>query len=125
VTGRTDVARDLVVVACAISAGVHGALVPVHLDESAAAGAAFAAAAVLLAGLAAALTRFPSPATVAATAAVLTGLLAAYVLAVTSGIALVHPGPEPVTGLALFTKAVEASGLVAAVRLIRPRGALA
>jgi hypothetical protein len=125
VTGAAAIERDLLVVACAISAGVHAALVRGHLEEGAAAGAAFAGSAILLAGLAAVLTLSTSPAALAATAAVLAGLLAAYVLALTSGIPLVHPAPEPVTGLGLFTKAVEACGLVAAVRLIRPRGALA
>jgi hypothetical protein len=125
VTGAAAVERDLLVVACAISAGIHAALVRGHLDESAAAGAAFAVSALVLAGLAVVLTRSPSPTMVAATAAVLAGLLAAYVLALTSGIPLVHSDPEPVTGLGLFTKAVEALGLTAALRLLRPRGAFA
>jgi hypothetical protein len=33
--------RDLVIVACAISAGIHAALVPDHLNESAGAGIGF------------------------------------------------------------------------------------
>jgi hypothetical protein len=122
VIGAAAIERDLLVVACAISAGIHAALVRGHLEESAAGGAAFAGSALLLAGLAAALTRSPSTATLAVTAAALAGLLAAYVLALTSGIPLVHPHPEPLTGLGLFTKAVEACGLVAAVRLTRPKG---
>jgi hypothetical protein len=125
VTGRADVQRDLLITACAVSAGIHAALAPAHLEESAAAGVAFAGSALVLAGLAAALTRSTAAATLAATAAVLAGLLGAYAVSLTSGIPLVHPEPEPVTGLGLFTKAVEACGLVAAVRLIRPRGALA
>jgi hypothetical protein len=124
-TGRADLARDLAIVACAVSAGIHGALAPPHLAESTAAGSAFAASAVLLAGLAAALTSRPTPAAAAGAAAVLGGLLAAYALAVTTGVPVLHPEPEPIDGLGLFTKAVEATGLIAATHLVRLRGALA
>lgn len=125
-TGRADLLRDLVIVTCAVSAGIHAALVPAHLDESAAAGTAFAASAVVLAVLAAALTRRPTPAATAAVAATFVGLLVAYALAITTGVPLLHPEPEPVDGLALFTKAIEAVGLVAATDLLlRPRGACA
>jgi hypothetical protein len=125
VTGLATIERDLLIVACAVSAGIHLALVPHHLEEGAAAGTAFAGSALVLAGLAVVLTRSPSPKLLAVTAAVLAGLLAAYALAFTSGIPLVHSDPEPVTGLGLFTKAVEALGLAAALRLLRPRGAFA
>jgi hypothetical protein len=125
VTGRADVLRDLVIVTCAVSAGIHGALVPAHLAEGAAAGSAFAASAALLAGLAVALTRSAAPAAPAGAAAAFAALIVAYGLAVTTGLPLVHPEPEPVGGLALFTKAVEATGLVAATDLLRLRGALA
>jgi hypothetical protein len=47
------------------------------------------------------------------------------VLAVTTGVPVLHPEPEPVDGLALFTKAVEATGLAAALNLLRPKGAFA
>ena len=124
-TGRAELARDLAIVACAVSAGIHGALVPAHLAESTAAGSAFAASAVLLAGLAAALTSRPAPSAGAAAAAVLGGLLAAYALAVTTGLPFLHPEPEPIDGLGLFTKAVEATGLIAATDLVRLRGAFA
>jgi uncharacterized protein (DUF1499 family) len=43
-----------VILACAISAGIHGALVPEHFDEGAGAGLGFASATVLLAAFAAA-----------------------------------------------------------------------
>jgi hypothetical protein len=125
VTGWADLERDLLILACAVSAGVHAALAPAHLEQGAPAGLPFGAAAALLAGLAVVLTRDPSTGTAAAAAVAFAGMLAAYGLAVTSGLPLVHADPEPVTGLGLFTKAVEACGLVAAVRLIRPRGALA
>ena len=124
-TGRTDLARDLAIVACAVSAGIHGALMPTHLAESTAAGSAFAASAVVLAGLAVALELRPSRAAAAGTAADLGSLLAAYALAVTTGVPFLHPEPEALDGLALFTKAVEATGLIAATNLVRLRGAFA
>jgi hypothetical protein len=107
--------RDLIVVACAVSAGVHAALVPEHLEDGAAAGAAFAAAAVLLAAAAVAVTVRPRAPLVAATAALLFGLIAAYLLTVTTGLPVVHPEPDAVEGLALATKLVEAAGLAAAL----------
>jgi hypothetical protein len=124
-THRADVSRDLVIATCAVSAGIHGALVPAHLAEGVAAGSAFAASTASLAGLAVALTRSPAPAVVAAAAAAFAALLVAYALAVTTGLPFLHPEPEPIDGLALFTKAVEATGLVAATHLLRPKGAIA
>jgi hypothetical protein len=52
------------------------------------------------------------------TIAVLAGLIGSYTLAVTSGVPLLHPEPEPITGLALITKAVEMAGLLAASHLL-------
>jgi len=110
------VTRDLVIVACAISAGIHAALAPEHFRESTGAGVGFLAAAVILAAVAAALTRRPGSAFLFGVAAAsFAGLLASYALAATTGLPLLHPEPEPVTGLALFTKGVEAVGLFAAV----------
>jgi hypothetical protein len=120
------VRRDVVVLACAISAGIHGALVPAHLDESAAAGWAFAVSTAILALLAFALTRRPTarvPLVLAA--ATLAGLSAAYVLAITTGLPLLHPEPEPIDGLAVVTKAIEAAGLVTAWSLLRGERAVA
>jgi hypothetical protein len=105
-----------------MGAGIHGALVPAHLDEGAAVGWAFAAATAVLAVLAVALTRRPAargPLLLAA--ATLAGLLAAYALSVTTGLPLLHPEPEPLDGLALATKAIEAVGLVAAWSLLNER----
>ena len=108
---------DLVILTCAVSAGIHAALVPEHYDESAGAGIAFAVSTALLAAAALVLTRRPSPPALLATATLFAGLIAAYVLAVTTGIPVIHPERESVDGLALFTKAVEALGLVLAWRL--------
>jgi hypothetical protein len=119
--------RDIVSVTCAISAGIHGALVHDHFADSAHAGLGFLAAVVLLAGLVLVLTREqPSAVALALASAVLVGLLASYALAATTGVPLFHPEPEPVDGLALATKAIEAVGLVTALHLIwRGRAAAA
>ena len=112
--------RDIVIVACAVSAGIHAALVPEHLRESTAAGGGFIASTVLLAVMAVALTyRSESLAAVVATTLVVAALLAAYALAVTTGVPVLHPEQESVDALALFTKAVELLGLAVAVDVIR------
>ena len=51
--------RDVVIVACAISAGIHGALSRLHFDEGVGAGLGFAAATVLLTALVVGLTLGP------------------------------------------------------------------
>jgi hypothetical protein len=117
--------RDLVILTCAISAGVHGALAPEHFAESTGAGIGFVAATIGLAALVVAITLSPaSTVALAGAAAVLAGLLASYALAITTGLPVLHPDPEPVDGLALATKAIEAAGLLAAWSLLR-RPALA
>jgi hypothetical protein len=123
--GREVLARDLLIVACAVSAGIHAALVPEHLEEGRPAGVAFAVSAVLLAAAAVGLTRRVSPALLGATAALLVGLILSYLVAVTTGVPVLHPAVEPVEGLALFTKAVELVGVVAAVALLEPGPILA
>ncbi len=111
--------RDVLIVACAISAGIHAALAPGHFAEGAGAGFGFLGAAVLVAGLAVGLTQRPaSTLALAGAGAVLAGLIASYALATTTGLPLLHPDAEPVEGLALATKAIEALGLLAAVHLL-------
>ena len=118
-----ELRRDVVIVVCAISAGIHAALVPEHLRESAASGRAFIAAAVLLAVVIVGLTYRPGRvAPLAAAALVLAGLLTSYALAATAGVPFVHPEPERVDGLALVTKAVELIGLAVALDLTRSYG---
>jgi hypothetical protein len=114
---------DIVILACAISAGIHGALVPGHFDEGIGAGVGFLAAAIALAGLVVWLTWRPANASALAAAALtFAGLLASYALATTTGLPVLHPEPEPVDGLALVTKGIEAAGLLAASGLLwRPR----
>jgi len=111
---------DVVILACAISAGIHGALIGDHFHEGVGAGLGFVAATVLCAVAAAALTRRQSPFLLTATAALFVGLLVSYAFAITTGVPLLHPEAESVDGLGLFTKAVEGLGLLAATSLLRP-----
>jgi hypothetical protein len=121
-----ELKSDVVILACALSAGIHGALVPGHFDESAAAGIGFVAATLTLVGLVVWLTLRPaSRLGLAAAAVVLLGLLGSYGLAVTTGLPLLHPAPEPVDGLAVATKAIELVGIAASASLLwRPTAAL-
>ena len=112
------VERDVVVVSCAVSAGIHAALAPEHFAEGRAAGLGFLVSAATLAAAAVALTYRPSSAAFAATAALLAGLVVSYGLAVTSGLPLVHPEREPIGAFAVATKAIEIAGLLAACRLL-------
>jgi hypothetical protein len=114
-----ELRTDIVILTCAVSAGIHGALVPDHFDEGMGAGIGFVVATVLLAALAVALTRNPSQPVLVATAALFSGLLVSYALVVTTGVPVLHPDVEAVDGLALFTKAVETAGLVTAASLVR------
>lgn len=116
---RGAVRTDVVILACAISAGIHAALAPEHFAEGVGAGTGFVVSAVLLAALAAILSLRPSEAARAAAALVFAGLLAAYALVIVAGVPFLHPERETVEGLALFTKAVEAVGLALAVGPLR------
>jgi hypothetical protein len=110
---------DVVILACAVSAGIHGALVPGHFDEGTGAGLGFLLATIVLAAVVVWLTRRPmSLPALAAAGAVCLGLLASYALATTTGLPVLHPDPEPVDGLALATKAFEAVGLLTATSLL-------
>ena len=121
---RATVAHEVLIASCATSAGIHAALVPVHLEEGLGAGFGFIAATAFLAVVAVGLTLGAGAARLGATAAVLAGLLASYGLAVTTGLPLLHPEPEAVDALGLATKAVELAGLLAAGHLLL-RGRLA
>jgi hypothetical protein len=123
------VRRDLLIVACSVSAGIHAALAPEHFHESVWAGAGFLAAAGLLGALAVALTYLPGTRSVPVAAALtLAGLIASYLVVVWRGLPVLHPETEPVDGLAVVTKAIETVGTVAAVSLaffLRREGARA
>jgi hypothetical protein len=114
-----ELRSDVVILACAVSAGIHGALVPGHFDEGTGAGLGFVVATVALAGLVVWLSWRPESASALAAAAItFGGLLASYALATTTGLPLLHPEAEPVDGLALATKAIESVGLLAASSLL-------
>jgi|SRR5215216_1239030 len=118
-----DIARVVVVAACAASAGVHAALVPDHLEHEPALGAAFVAAAVVTLALSAALAIRPSSTAIASLATlVLAMLIAAYALSVTTGIPWLSDVPERVDAVGAATKAVEAVGLFFALQLITTKG---
>jgi len=110
---------DVLILACAVSAGIHAALVPDHFEEGAGPGVGFVLATVLLSVLGVALTRRPSQPVLLATIVVFAGLIAAYVVVLVSGLPVLHPERESVDGLALFTKALEAGGLLLAASLLR------
>jgi hypothetical protein len=114
-----ELRTDLVILTCAVSAGIHGALVPDHFEEGTGAGLGFVVATVVLAVLTVVLTRKPTQLALLGTAGVFAGLIASYALVITTGFPILHPDPEAVDGLALFTKAVEAVGLVLAASLLR------
>jgi hypothetical protein len=114
-----ELRTDIVILTCAISAGIHAALVPDHFEEGTGAGAGFVVAAVMLALLAVALTRQTSQLVLVSTSLVFFGLIVSYALVLTTGVPVLHPDVEAADGLALFTKAVEAAGLLTAGSLIR------
>jgi hypothetical protein len=122
VTGRAGLNRDVLVFVCAISAGVHTALAPEHLEEHVALGMGFLLSAVLLAVLAVALTDRPSRLNVATAAVLLSGLIVGWLLAVTTGLPVLLPDAEDVETIAVLTKAVELVGLVVAARLLTAPG---
>jgi hypothetical protein len=109
-------ARQLLVLACAASAGVHFALAPEHWRESATSGAAFAASAVALCACAVALDRRPrSGLPVTGAALLLAGLLSAYLLTRFTAMPPLADHAEPVDAVGAVTKLVEAVGLALAV----------
>jgi len=116
-------ARGVVVVTCAVSAGVHAGLVSAHLGESPALGVGFVLSALLLLWAAASLAE-PGAARerTAAAAALLGGLIAAYVASRTVGLPLPRTHVEPVDAVGLVTQILQGAGLCAALRLYQRAG---
>jgi hypothetical protein len=110
---------DVVILASAISAGIHGALVQDHFQEGTGTGIGFVVATLLLAGVAIFLTHNPARFVVVGATAIFIGLIVSYALVITTGMPVLHPGVEATDGLALFTKTVEAVGLLTAASLLR------
>ena len=113
--------RDGLIVCCAISAGVHAALVPEHMRESVVTGAGFVGATVLLVALTIGLTARPDSRAVTSFATlVLLGLLVSYGVASAIGIPVLHPAVDPIDAVGVLTKAVELVGLALAGGLRGP-----
>ena len=110
---------DVVILCCAISAGVHAALAPAHFEEGVGPGVGFVLAAIAPSACAVLLTRRPSRVALAAAAVVLAGLIVSYVLVLAYGLPVLHPEREPVEALAVWTKVIEAAGLVVAAGCLR------
>jgi hypothetical protein len=119
--------RTLLLLAGAVSAGVHAGLAPEHLHEWPPLGAAFVAAAAAAALSVAALVLRPEslwPPRILAT--LLGSLIVAYALTRLAALPPLDPDREPLDLLGVCTCLVEAAGLVAAVRprltLVTPGG---
>ena len=114
---------SVVALGCAVSAGVHAALVPEHLREAPQLGVAFVVATGLLLAAAIGVAIRPGDARAARAAQVLlVGLLAGYLASRTAGIPLLEPRREPADALGLATKAVELLALLFTLRLPQTAG---
>jgi hypothetical protein len=109
---------ESLLVACAFSAGVHVALAPEHLGESALLGLGFLASAALLLALGLGIYVRPDSVRLPRLIALLSGaLIAAYVASRTVGLPVLHPAPEAVDPLGVITKGVEVVAVALSLRL--------
>lgn len=119
-TAVNDTARLVLVSVCAVSAGIHAALVPEHLHEGGPLlGGAFALSAlalVVVAVLARRAVRDPWAVWLAIGA--LAANVVAYVLSRTTGLPVLIPDPEEVDLLGVATTLAEVVGIAAGVALI-------
>jgi hypothetical protein len=105
-------------VTCAFSAGVHVALAPDHLDESALLGLGFLGSAAMLLALGVGIYARPDSVRLPPLIALLcSALLAAYVASRTVGLPVLHPAPEAVDPVGVITKGVEVVAVVLSLRL--------
>lgn len=115
-----DRERTMLVVAGAVALGVHAGLAPDHLEEWAPLGASFIAAAVVAAGGVSVLAvgRDHSGPAAAALALLFGVLVVGYIATRVAALPPLDPEREPLDSLGVVTTAVEAAGLVAAIRLV-------
>jgi 4-amino-4-deoxy-L-arabinose transferase-like glycosyltransferase len=119
---NTGSATMFLLVTGAVSVGVHAGLAPEHLHERPPLGAAFVAAATAVAAAVSALVLRPLSAWPPRLLGALLGSIAvAYVLTRLVALPPLDPEQEPFELLGVSTSALEAAGLVVAVRLGRPR----
>src|ERR671910_1856142 len=105
-------------VACAFSAGVHIALAPEHLGESALLGLGFLGSAALLLALGLGIYARPESFRLPPLIAFLSAaLIAAYVASRTVGLPVLHPAPEAVDPVGVITKGVEVVAVVLSLHL--------
>jgi hypothetical protein len=119
---RAPTATTSLVVAGAVSAGVHAGLAPEHLHEWPPLGAAFIAAAAAVACAVVALVLHPRPLWPARLLGGLLGsIVVAYILTRLVPLPPLDPEREPLDALGAWTSAVEAAGLLVAINLGLPR----
>ena len=115
---RARSTRRLLVVACASSAGLHGALVPTHASEGQAIGGLFALSALLLIAVALVIENSADLRAVATAAVLLAALLAIYGASRAVAVwPLEHA--EPIDAIGAVTKLFEAAGLLLALGLLQ------
>jgi apolipoprotein N-acyltransferase len=115
----------IVVFACAASAGAHAGLIPAHLQSEPRLGAAFVVAVVLLVSAVLATAWRPGDRRVTiGVAALLGGLMLAYVASRTTAIPVLDPEREALDAVGVATTVVEAIGLAFALWLAQPLGRL-
>lgn len=126
---HTDVSRPvvltalLVLLATAVSAGIHAGLVPEHLDEMPLLGVSFIVAVLALLVVGVGVVIRPGAQLPAALAALLfAALILAYAASRSTGLPVLEPEPEPVDATGIVTIAVQFAGLLGALWLTRTRG---
>ena len=119
-----DGERNLLLLAAAVSVGIHAGLAPEHLHEWPPLGAAFVAAAVAESAAVVALAARPDSAWPArGLALLLASLVVAYYLTRLAALPPLDPEREPLDAVGIVTTAIETAGLLFVLRLrLIPQG---
>ena len=113
----------VVVLAAAVSAGIHAGLVPEHLGEMPLLGVSFIVAVLTLLAIDIGVAVRPQAQLPAALAALLfAALILAYAASRSTGLPVLEPEPEPVDAIGIVTIAAQFAGLLAALWLTRAAG---